>query len=1170
MASAILKNPKIPPLPRLLEGEYLPTLFSGLSGITTAALPAALRLETGRPVFVVCPDDTSALSLARDLEAFCGEAVGVITTRDFTFYTAEGVSRQAEQERTAVFDSLCRGNVSVAVCAASALMRRAIPPQALQKAAFTVEKGMRISMEDAVIKLMNCGYTRADPVEGPGQYSKRGGILDFFSPLYENPTRVEFWGDEVFSLGFFDTESQRRIETVESCRIIPAAETLASLYEDGEKGLAAALSKAAEKAKEKKDRCAQGLIKTLEEDARRLTAGIGLSAADRYMGMIYKMTATAADYIPDGAVVVLDRPAKIKENMAQWQKQNIEDLRALVQNGTLDKDSAAGYNLSPESAFEKISGFPVIMTDSFRAGSYPFEPRYAVDVVAKRLPSYGGSAETAAGDVMRHTGNGYGVIVLCSDKRRAGVMCEFLRGKGIPAALDPEPAALPAAGRCIVSEGSLSAGFEYPGIKLAVITDTQILGPGKNTRRRSLKKRHGEKPLSYSDLSVGDLVVHEYHGIGRFAGIFGITVDGAEKDYIKIRYAGTDSLYVPATQSDLIGKYTGGDETSAVRLSKLGGADWNRAKTRAKAAAKDMADGLIELYAQRSKIKGHTFARDSTLQAEFEDGFDYTETDDQLKCAKEIKDDMEKPVPMDRLLCGDVGYGKTEVALRAVMKCVSEGKQAAVLVPTTVLAEQHAQTIVRRFFGIPAETEILSRFRSPEQIKKALKDIKSGKADIVIGTHRLLQKDVEFKDLGLLVVDEEQRFGVAQKERLKEMFAGVDVLTLSATPIPRTLNMALAGIRDMSAIEEPPPGRQPVQTYVLEYDPSVICDAICRELRRGGQIYYLHNRVETIDRCAARLAEMPEIKDACIAVAHGKMDEENLSSVMESMISGETRILVCTTIIEAGIDIPNVNTLIIEDADKLGLAQLHQIRGRVGRSGRRASAYLTFRRNKIVSETAEKRLSAIREFAEFNAGFKIAMRDLEIRGAGNLLGAEQSGHMNAVGYDMYIRLLEEAVSERRGETRPKRLDCTVDLSVSAGIPAVYVPSAEQRMDLYRRIALIATREEADDLEDELADRFGKPPGAAVELISAALLRSEASRAGISEISQKAGFLKFKIAVFDPAKVSSFYGFPEFKDRVRIEASAVPTLSLKTVSKNVTEEARSLVAAYAAAGSQTNA
>ena len=608
-------------------------------------------------------------------------------------------------------------------------------------------------------------------------------------------------------------------------------------------------------------------------------------------------------------------------------------------------------------------------------------------------------------------------------------------------------------------------------------------------------------------------------------------LDGVVKDYIKISYQGTDVLYVPATQLDLVSKYIGAGENGAVRLNKLGTDAWEKTKAKAKKSAKDMAAKLIKLYAERKRRPGYAFSPDTPWQAEFEENFAYVETDDQLRCIAEIKQDMQQSTPMDRLLCGDVGFGKTEVALRAAMKAILDSKQVAILVPTTVLARQHYLTAKQRFAGFPVNIESFSRFSTAAQQRQTIAGLRSGAVDLVVGTHKLLQKEIEFKNLGLLIVDEEQRFGVTHKERLKEMSAGVDVLTLSATPIPRTLNMALSGLRDMSTIEQPPQDRYPVQTYVMEYAQPVLDEAMRRELARGGQVYYLHNRVESIEQTAAGIKR--RIPEAEVAVGHGKMTQEQLSDVMQRMADGDVQILVCTTIIETGIDIPNVNTLIIEDADHFGLAQLHQLRGRVGRSSRHAFAYLTFRRGKTLSEVAEKRLTAIRDFAAFGSGFKIAMRDLEIRGAGNLLGAEQSGHMMTVGYDMYLQLLEDAVLEEQGEERKKEPVCTADLAVTANIAEAYVPDGEQRMDLYRRMAAVRSRADADDLLDEIVDRYGDPPKGVMNLLAVALLRARAAAAGVADISQKGAELLFTMAEFDFAAVSDLSAEPAWKGRVRM-------------------------------------
>ena len=687
--------------------------------------------------------------------------------------------------------------------------------------------------------------------------------------------------------------------------------------------------------------------------------------------------------------------------------------------------------------------------------------------------------------------------------------------------------------------------MEYPLSKIAVLTEGQLIARGEPKRKPAKKtgSTNRQKLNSFTDLTPGDLVVHENYGIGRFVSMEQIRVDGAVKDYIKIAYQGSDTLFVPATQLDLVSKYIGGGgEDSSVKLNKIGSDAWQKTKAKARKAAKDMAGELIQLYAARKRQSGYAFSADAPWQKEFEDNFPYPETDDQLRCIADIKHDMESPIPMDRLLCGDVGFGKTEVALRAVMKAVMDGKQVAILVPTTVLAQQHYQTAVARFRGFPVTIDVLSRFRTPKMQQQTLQKLRAGSVDLIIGTHKLLQKTVQFKDLGLLIVDEEQRFGVSHKERLKEISRGVDVLTLSATPIPRTLNMALSGIRDMSTIEQPPADRYPVQTFVMEYSEPIIDDAIRREIERGGQVYYLHNRTETIDQCAAAIKR--RIPGISVGVAHGQMGEDALGDVMQSMAEGEIQVLVCTTIIETGLDIPNANTLIIENADRFGLSQLHQLRGRVGRSTRHAYAYFTYRPEKNLTEVAEKRLSAIRDFAEFGSGFKIAMRDLEIRGAGNLLGAEQSGHMSSVGYDMYLKLLDEAVLEEKGEA-PKAPECTADLNVTANVDKDYVSRGEERMDLYRRMAAIRSQEDADDLLDEIVDRYGEPPKGVLNLIDIALLRAKARQVGIKDIRQKSGDVLFTLSNLNFEAVGALCSDPDYKQRVTFLASAKePTLRFK--------------------------
>ena len=1126
-------------LPALLESGRLPARISGLPASARALLAASMHAQLDAPVLAVCPDEAAAELFQKDLSALLGQDVPLLTARDYTFYTVESVSRQTEQKRLSALYALAAGTTPAVVCTVSGLLQRAMPKEKLLQAAFEIRDGTSLPPEDAEDALLRCGYLRTAQVEGPGQFSRRGGILDFFSPAYSQPVRVEFWGDDVDSMGFFDPESQRRTQPLDSCRILPAAETLPPLYPGGSAALGEKLQKLAGRAAAKKDSdTAQKLAEALRADGEKLCADCVLPAADRYMGFVYDTFATALDYLAPEAAVLIDQPARCAERAKEYTTQLREDIALLVRSGTMAARAETFYEPFADM-MRRIQEWAVVLADGLQLGRSPIEARTLVSLTAKQLPSYGGSSQTAADDIAHYRNLGYRVVVLAGDLRRARILCEFLDGHGIHAAAAEHPDALPEPGQCLVTPGSLSAGIEFPYARLAILTDTQIAASGLR-RAKHKKQSNREKINSYTDLSVGDLVVHEYHGIGRFAGIVQMPVDGAVKDYIKISYAGADTLYVPATQLDLVSKYIGAGEDRPVKLSKMGGTEWARTKTRAKAAAKSMAKELTALYAARSRTKGHAFAPDSPWQTEFEEHFGYPETDDQLRCIDEIKADMERSTPMDRLLCGDVGYGKTEVALRAVMKCVLDGKQAAILVPTTVLAQQHYATALNRFRSFPVRIEVLSRFKTPAQKKQILQDAAAGKIDLLIGTHSLLQKSLHFKDLGLLIIDEEQRFGVTHKEKLKELSRQVDTLTLSATPIPRTLNMALSGIRDMSTIEVPPVDRQPVQTYVLEHNWSVIADAIRRELARGGQVYYMHNRVETIDRCAATLKKLLG-DDVAIGVAHGKMDEKGLSSVMQQLSDGEIQVLVCTTIIETGIDIPNVNTLIIEDADRLGLAQLHQIRGRIGRSARRAYAYMTYRAGKILTEVAAKRLTAIREYAEFGSGFRIAMRDLEIRGAGNLLGPEQSGYMMSVGYDMYLQLLEEAVLEQRGEKAPQRTECSADLTVSANLPESYIPSGEQRMDIYRRIAALRTAEQSQELLDELIDRYGEPPQPVLKLMDVALLRAEAVQIGVSDISQRGSEITFTFAASEAVPVEAVMALCSLpKNRRRLTLSATGT------------------------------
>ena len=1119
---------------------------TGIGQINRSHMIAGLSREIAAPTVILCQDDMTARKLQEELKAFLGDTAPILPSRELTLYDSAVVSRAWEQKRLRQLYDLHRGATKLQIMTWESLSQRTMPPQVLMNAAFTLEVGKEYDLNDLTARLTAAGYSRCGMVEGPGQFALRGGIVDVFSPAADRPFRAEFFGDELDTMGYFEPDTQRRTENTDSVVILPVGETQPRLHPEGLPGLCADLQLLIARQKRRKH-LNETLIKTLEKDLEKYENSLHNAASDRYMALVYPEFSCAANYIPENATLIICDQSSLKRTARSRTEEMGMQLDSLLQGGLLAGE-LCDYVCQWEDFCAQLKGRTTVYFDAFGGTSFPEDcpPKLLLPMAAKQLPSYGGNLDTAAADLSHYQKMGFASLVLCGTRRRAELLQELLSSKGIKAYISIPLTQMPAAGQILLAEGTLPFGMEYPNSHLAVLTEGQLISRGEPKRKTKKSATNRQKLNSFTDLTPGDLVVHENYGIGRFVAMEQIKIDGAVKDYIKIAYQGTDTLFVPAMQLDLVSKYIGGGgEDTNVRLNKIGTDAWQKTKTKARKAAKDMAGELIQLYAARKRQEGFAFAADSPWQLEFEDNFPYPETDDQLRCIAEIKNDMESPTPMDRLLCGDVGFGKTEVALRAVMKAIMDGKQVAILVPTTVLAQQHYQTAIARFRGFPVNIDVLSRFRSAAEQKRTVQNLKTGGVDLIIGTHKLLQKSIEFKDLGLLIVDEEQRFGVSHKERLKELAKGVDVLTLSATPIPRTLNMALSGIRDMSTIEEPPADRYPVQTFVMEHNNAIIDDAIRREVERGGQVYYLHNRVDTIDQCAGALKR--RIPGLSVAVAHGQMGEDALSDIMHAMADGDIQVLVCTTIIETGLDIPNANTLIIENADRFGLSQLHQLRGRVGRSTRHAYAYFTYRPDKNLTEVAEKRLSAIRDFAEFGSGFKIAMRDLEIRGAGNLLGAEQSGHMMSVGYDMYLKLLDEAVLEEKGEA-PKLPECTADLNVTANVDRDYVSRGEERMDLYRRMAAIRTQEDADDLLDEIIDRYGDPPKGVLNLIGIALLRAQAQQTGIQDIRQKAGDVLFTLHNLNFEAVSALCADPDYKARVQFVATAkLPTLRLKLSS-----------------------
>ena len=1120
--------------------------ITGIGQINRSHLLAGLYRDIDRPMILLCQDEMAARRLQEELKCFLGETAPILPGRDLTFYDAAVVSRSWEQKRLRQLYDLALGKTPLQIMSWESMSQRTMPSKVLMDSAFTLEVGQEYPIDELITRLTAAGYSRCGMVEGSGQFAVRGGIVDIFSPAADHPIRAEFFGDELDTMGFFDSQTQRRSENIDSVTILPVAETQPHLHPKGLSGLCKDISTLIARQKRRKN-VNEALVATLTKDLEKYENGLSNPASDRYLALIYPEMATAADYFPSNALVVICDHASLRRSANARSDEMGMALDSMLQAG-LVAGELCDYVSQWEDFCSKLTGRTCVYFDAFGGTSYPEDcpPKHLLPMTAKQLPGYGGNLDTAASDLSHYQKQEFGSLVLCGSRRRAELLQEMLRAKNLSAFICIPLTSMPKPGQILLTEGTLPFGMEYPLSKLAILTEGQLLARTEPKKKKVAKKTgstNRQKLNSFTDLTPGDLVVHENYGIGRFVAMEQIKVDGAIKDYIKIAYQGSDTLFIPATQLDMVSKYIGGgSEDKPVKLNKIGTDAWQKTKAKARKAAKDMAGELIQLYAARKRQPGFAFAADAPWQKEFEDNFPYPETDDQLRCIADIKRDMESPTPMDRLLCGDVGFGKTEVALRAVMKAVMDGKQVAILVPTTVLAQQHYTTAVSRFRGFPVNIDVLSRFRTPKLQQQTLRNLAAGNVDLIIGTHKLLQKTVQFKDLGLLIIDEEQRFGVTHKERLKEMSKGIDVLTLSATPIPRTLNMALSGLRDMSTLEEPPADRYPVQTFVMEHNNAVIDDAIRREVERGGQVYYLHNRTETIDQCASALVR--RIPGLRVAVAHGQMGEEALGDVMQAMTEGEVQVLVCTTIIETGLDIANANTLIIENADRFGLSQLHQLRGRVGRSTRHAYAYFTYRPDKNLTEIAEKRLSAIRDFAEFGSGFKIAMRDLEIRGAGDLLGAEQSGHMMSVGYDMYLKLLDEAVLEEQGQA-PKAPDCTADLNVTANVDKAYVSRGEERMDLYRRMAAVRTQEDADDLLDEIVDRYGEPPKGVLNLIDIALLRAKARAVGIKDIRQRGGDVLFTLANLNFEAVGNLCADADYKTRVTFLPNAKePVLRLK--------------------------
>ena len=1028
--------------------------IAGSTGSQKSHLAYALSGD-GRRILYILADEEKAKEVLEEYQFLDGEVL-FYPAKDFLFYRADIRGKYLVKQRMEVFRALKEEENVTVITTIGALMDGVRPPLKIDEEVFSIRTGETSDLEELVQRLSAMGYDREVQIEGPGQFAVRGGIVDIFPLTEEMPVRIEFWDDEIDSIRTFDAQTQRSIENREEITVYPARD---------------------------------------EADEQEEVSFL------RY-------------FRPEETLLFLDEPSRLYER-GEVIEEEVRQARERREEEEKFPEGEKDIRIFPVHEIAGlINQYHSIGFTALEGKVKEFLVRDVYSILAKNVNPYNSSFEVLTRDLKRLKRNGYRVILLSGSRTRARRLAEDLRDYDLNSFYDEDPERLVKPGEILVSYGHVAVGYEYPMLKFTVISETDIFGKKKKKKRRRIYE--GEKIQSFTDLKPGDYVVHENHGLGIYQGIEKIEIDRIEKDYMKISYAGGGNLYIPATQMDLIQKYASADAKKP-KLNRLGGQDWERTKTRVRKAVQVIARDLVELYAARQEKEGYAYEPDTVWQKEFEEMFPFEETDDQAAAIEETKKDMESHKIMDRLICGDVGFGKTEVAIRAAFKAVQENKQVAFLVPTTILAQQHYNTLVQRMKDFPVRVDLMCRFRTPSQQKKTLEDLKKGQVDILVGTHRILSQDVCFKDLGLLVIDEEQRFGVQHKEKIKKLRENVDVLTLTATPIPRTLHMSLIGIRDMSVLEEAPMDRMPIQTYVMEYQDEMVREAIVRELSRQGQVYYVYNKVKDIAEITARVQSL--VPEANVAYAHGQMREHQLERIMYDFINGDIDVLVSTTIIETGLDISNANTMIIHDADKLGLSQLYQLRGRVGRSNRMAYAFLLYRRDRLLREVAEKRLAAIREFTDLGSGFKIAMRDLEIRGAGNLLGEAQHGHMEAVGYDLYCKMLNEAVKNMKQGTSQEEaasFTTTVDLNVDAFIPASYIPDEYQKLDIYKRIALIETEEEMDDMMEELIDRFGDIPKKVQKLILIARLKAFAHSVYVTSIEQKGQTLK--ITMYERAKV----------------------------------------------------
>ncbi len=1077
------------------KSEKSPILVNGVIDSQKAHLSYAVYELTKRPMLIIAPSPLKAKSIYEDMQFFIKDKVVLYPSKDIIFYSADIKSADIIKTRFEIIDRLLKGDNICIVLSVEALFDRLVPKNIFKDFILDLSAGDEIAINKLSQKLIYMGYERSDMVEGRGQFAVRGGIVDIFDMIGENAVRIEFWDDEIDTIRSFDTISQRSVERLDKVKIFPVREIV---YDE------IRLKRAETLVKSEFEKCVsleeyKDNIKELYDDImEKFKQQKVFSGADKYIQFLYEDSVSFFDYLSNDTIVFFDEPSRINEYAKNTLDEFADSINNRILKGTMFP-SQVNMIFRYDYIIKKSEEFETILFSSVIKNIKDFKVNKIVDFSVKSSSVFKNNFDMLINDIKHMIKSGYRILFLAGGHTRCERIVKELIERDIPAFFIEDIKRLDAAKNVVyVLRGSLNSGFEYIENKFSVIADKEIFGNGDKKKNLSKKKKK-KSVLSFNELKLGDYVVHESHGIGVYQGVEKINSQGVIKDYIKIGYAGGGTLYVAINQMDFVQKYIGG-ESSTPKLNKLGTGQWEKSKAKAKKAAYIQAEELVELYAKRRSNKGFSYSKDSIWQREFEDSFIYDETEDQLNAVKDIKDDMESGKIMDRLICGDVGFGKTEVAIRAAFKAVQDSKQVAYLVPTTILAQQHYTTFISRMQNFAVNVEMLSRFKTQKQQKEVIKGLSNGMVDIVIGTHRILSKDIVFKDLGLIIVDEEQRFGVSHKEKMKKIKSTVNVLTLSATPIPRTLHMSLSGIRDMSVLEQPPNERLPIQTYVMEFSPEAVRDAIHREIARGGQVYYLYNRVRNIEEVMIKIKKL--VPEANVGYAHGQMSERELENVMVEFMENNINVLVCTTIIETGLDIPNVNTIIIQDADCMGLSQLYQLRGRVGRSNRSSFAYLMYKKDKALKEVSEKRLQTIREFTEFGSGFKVAMRDLEIRGAGNILGAEQHGHMDIVGYELYCKLLDEAVKELTGIKVQERFETVIDINIDAFISSDYISNEEQKLDMYKKIAAINCVEDYFDVQDELEDRYGDIPLAVGNLLEAALLKAFAHSIGIESIKQK--------------------------------------------------------------------